>query len=197
MEEDNHALFSWKGKNKDHSCSEISHENSNMTNQSGDVSPGTRLRIKIKGPTAPTIAANAINNNIEQQPYLCHICNKGFISVNALSGHMRVHSLSKRNKDHNNNCSSKHTCSLCRKTFPSNKSLCGHMRVHSAQSVRKSGIESPLRWPVSRKRSPRFSRSSLSSFKENSCLESKGFEEVDPLMQEAAYTLVLMSKGKV
>ncbi|KAE9456519.1 hypothetical protein C3L33_11473, partial [Rhododendron williamsianum] len=81
------------------------------------------------------------------EPRVCHVCNKGFSSGKALGGHMRVHvQASKEEQQMKHNDDSAHAgnraiCSLCGKNFPSMKSLFGHMRCHPEREWR--GIQPP------------------------------------------------------
>ncbi|XP_058209915.1 uncharacterized protein LOC131322572 [Rhododendron vialii] len=81
------------------------------------------------------------------EPRVCHVCNKGFSSGKALGGHMRVHvQANKEEQQMKHNDDSAHAgnraiCSLCGKNFPSMKSLFGHMRCHPEREWR--GIQPP------------------------------------------------------
>lgn len=115
----------------------------------------------------------------------CRECGKEFLSMRALSGHMKFHSI--KEKDN--------VCEQCGKGFGSMRALFGHMRHHSKRPPEKQSEYENL-CPVRRKRSKlRYKVSAnLSLTNSNASSSSSYVSEIEEL-EEAALSLIMLSRG--
>ncbi|KAL4378955.1 hypothetical protein GQ457_02G018990 [Hibiscus cannabinus] len=110
--------------------------------------------------------ATTISSALEFQ---CKVCAKQFESTKALFGHMRHHSAKERKQVN---------CQECGRKFKSLKALNVHMRLHPLKSI-----------TVKRKRSKRL------RYNNNGPNESSAFVEIDPDIEDAAFCLIMLSRG--
>ncbi|KAL5559157.1 hypothetical protein UlMin_035368 [Ulmus minor] len=101
------------------------------------------LQNKSPSPPAPVPATSATKLS-----YKCSVCNKAFLSYQALGGHKASHRKGNGGEDHStsstttttttsattvavsNGSGKVHECSICHKTFPTGQALGGHKRCH-------------------------------------------------------------------